>query len=354
VIHGGALRESEQVLDARNSGTAFRLGMGLLAAQPFLSILTGDRSLRSRPMARVIEPLRALGAEIRARDGDRYPPVVVQGRALRGAAVIVGVPSAQVKSAVLLAGIQASGVTSVREPVATRDHTERMLPLFGAAVERDGNAARVRGPAALHAAEIAVPGDLSAAAFTLGAAALVPRSDVILRGVGVNPTRTAFIDRLVRMGASIEQSNPSTAGGEPIADLRVRADALKPVTIEGSEIPGLIDELPLLAVLAAFAEGRSRIRGASELRVKESDRIAAVTSGLRAIGAEVEEHPDGWTITGRGRVAGGTVDALGDHRIAMAFLVAGLRARNGVVVHGAEAASVSDPGFLTRLRKLRA
>lgn len=351
-IRGGALRESDRVLDARNSGTALRLATGMLAAQPYLSILTGDASLRRRPVARVIEPLRDLGADLCARDGDRLPPVVVRGKPLHGAAVVTSVPSAQVKSAVLLAGIQAHGTTSVREPAATRDHLERMLPLFGAAVEREGNTAIVRGPAALHAAEIDVPGDFSAAAFLVAAAAIVPRSSLLIRGVGVNPTRTAFLDHARRAGVFVEACDAHEISGEPVADLSVRAGALTPVRIAADQVPGLIDELPLVAVLAAFAEGRSEVRGAEELRVKESDRIAAVVAGLRAIGVRVEEHSDGWTIHGRGRVRGGTVDAMGDHRVAMAFLVAGLAAKDGVTVVGAEIAEVSDPGFLRRLRSL--
>ena len=352
VIHGGRLRESERVLDARNSGTALRLGTGLLAAQPFLSILTGDASLRRRPVARVIQPLRALGADVSARERDRLPPVVVRGRALRGAEVDTGVPSAQVKSAVLLAAIQAAGTTTVREPAETRDHTERMLPLFGVTVHRDGGSIRVSGPATLHAAEVPVPGDLSSAAFLLAAASLVPRSQVRLRGVGVNPTRTAFLGLLARLGAPVERAEERMAGGEPVADLLARGAPLRPFEVRAQEVPGLVDELPLAAVMAAFAPGTSEIRGAEELRVKESDRIAAVTAGLTAIGVRVEEWPDGWTIHGTGRVRGGAVDARGDHRIAMAFLVAGLRAREGVTVRGAEAARVSDPGFLPRLRRL--
>jgi 3-phosphoshikimate 1-carboxyvinyltransferase len=351
-IHGGCLRESERVLDARNSGTALRLSTGLVAGQPFLSILTGDSSLRSRPVRRVIEPLRALGADITARDGDRLPPVVVRGRSLAGAAVSTGVASAQVKSAVLLAAIQASGTTRLTEPAPTRDHTERLLPHFGAAVGREQGALRVDGPAALHGADIRVPGDVSAAAFLLGAAALVPRSELRLRDVGVNPTRTAFVSLVERMGARVTREEEREWNGEPVADLVVRAGSLGPVHVTASEVPGLIDELPLLAVLAAFARGASEIRGAEELRVKESDRIAAMTEGLTRIGVRVEEHPDGWTIHGAGAVRGGSVDARGDHRIAMAFLVAGLRAREGVTVQGAEAARVSDPGFLPRLRRL--
>jgi len=353
LIRGGELRESDRVLDARNSGTALRLATGVLAAQPFLSILTGDSSLRRRPVARVIEPLRALGAELTARQGDRYPPVVVRGRMLQGAAVLTAVPSSQVKSAVLLAGVQAHGVTSVRESTPTRDHTERMLPLFGAPVERDGGAARVRGPASLHATEIEVPGDFSAAAFLLAAAAIVRGSDVTIRSVGVNPTRTAFLDHLARIGARVERGNERLASEEPVADLRVRSGALRGVRLAPDGAPGLIDELPLVAILAAFAEGKTVVRGAEELRVKESDRIGAVAAGLQAIGVDVDVHPDGWTIHGRGgRFRGGTVDAAGDHRIAMAFLVAGLVAREGVTLLGAESSRVSDPGFLSRLRSL--
>jgi len=353
LIRGGHLHESDRVLDARNSGTALRLATGLLAAQPFLSILTGDPSLRRRPVARVIEPLRVLGADITARQGDRLPPIVVKGRPLQGAAVTTSVPSAQVKSAVLLAGIQASGVTSVREALPTRDHTERMLPRFGVAVDRDGTAARVRGPATLCAGEIEVPGDFSAASFLLAAASIVRGSDVVLKGVGVNPTRIAFLDHLRSFGAGLECGNERVVSGEPVSDLRVRAGKLRGVRVAPEAAPRLIDELPLVAVLAAFADGKTVVRGADELRVKESDRVATVAAGLRAIGVEVEEHPDGWTIHGKaGRVRGGTVDAAGDHRIAMAFMVAGLAAREGVTVFGAESASVSDPGFLSRLRGL--
>jgi 3-phosphoshikimate 1-carboxyvinyltransferase len=353
VIRGGSMRESERVLDARNSGTSLRLSTGLLCAQPFLSILTGDASLRRRPVGRIIEPLRALGADLIARDQDRLPPVVVRGRSLQGAAVVTAVPSAQVKSAVLLAGIQAHGVTSVREPALTRDHTERMLPRFGVAVERDGLAVRVRGPAALQAAEIDVPGDFSAAAFLLAAASIVRGSDVRLTGVGVNPTRIAFLDHLKRAGAWIERGSERDTAGEPVADLRVRAGSLRGVRIGPDQVPGLIDELPLVGVLAAFADGVTVVRGAEELRVKESDRLATMSAGLRAIGVRVEEHPDGWTIHGTaGRVRGGVVDSGGDHRIAMAFLVAGLAAREAVVVEGTEAAKVSDPRFLPRLRSL--
>jgi len=353
LIRGGKLGESDRVLDARNSGTALRLATGILAAQPFLSILTGDSSLRRRPVARVIEPLRALGAELTARQNDRYPPVVVRGRTLQGAAVLTAVPSAQVKSAVLLAGIQGHGVTSVRESAPTRDHTERMLPLFGAPVERDVMSARVRGPATLHGAEIDVPGDFSAAAFLLAAAAIVRGSDVTIRGVGVNPTRTAFLDHLARIGARVERGNDHLVSEEPVADLRVRAGALRGVRLAPGGAPGLIDELPLVAILAAFAEGKTVVRGAEELRVKESDRIRAVAAGLQAIGVDVDVHADGWTIHGKGgRLRGGTVDAGGDHRIAMAFLVAGLAAREGVTLLGAESSRVSDPGFLSRLRSL--
>jgi len=352
-IQGGALRESETVLDAKNSGTALRLAIGLLSAQRFLSVLTGDASLRRRPVDRVLTPLRALGADVRARAGDRLPPVVVRGGPLHGAHVDTRVASAQVKSALLLAGIQASGTTIVDEPVATRDHSERMLPLFGARVVREGRAARVSGPAALHGAEIDVPGDLSAAAFLLTAAAIVPRSEITIRGVGTNPTRVAFLDLLGRMGASVERLEPRAAGEEPVADLRLRAGALRPVDVDADEAPRLIDELPLVAVLAAFAKGRSEIRGARELRLKESDRIATVAAALRAAGGSVEERDDGWVIEGRGTLRGGRVEAAGDHRIAMAFLVAGLAAKEGITVDGAEAAAVSDPGFLDRLRSLR-
>jgi 3-phosphoshikimate 1-carboxyvinyltransferase len=352
ILRGGTLRESSRVLDAHNSGTALRLSMGLLAGQPFFSVLTGDQSLRHRPVGRVVEPLRRLGAEISARDNDRYPPVAIRGRALKGAEVRTPIASAQVKSAVLLAAIQAEGRTTVREATQTRDHTERMLPLFGASVAREGTSATVEGPVQLRGAEIRVPGDLSAAAFMLAAAILVPRSDLTITGVGINPTRRALLDLLVRSGARLEIGEESGRREEPMADLRIRSGPLAPIRVAPDEAAALIDELPLLAVLAAFTPGESTIRGAAELRVKESDRIAAVSEGLRAIGAAVEEREDGWTIEGSATVRGGTVQAKHDHRIAMAFLVAGLRAAKGVTVVGADSAEVSDPGFLFRLRKV--
>ncbi len=351
-IGGGKPVESRTILDARNSGTALRLSMGVLAGQPFFSILTGDASLRRRPVGRVIEPLRELGADLAARDRDRLPPVAIRGRPLRGAHVRTPVASAQVKSALLLAAIQAEGASVIEEMVPTRDHTERILPLFGVPVARDGTRARVEGPAALMGTEVHVPGDLSAAAFLLAGSALVPRSDVTLLGVGLNPTRRAFFDLLERAGARIEVRREGSFGEEPVADIRVRSGTLSPLRIAGQEAAALIDELPLAAVVAAYTPGQSEIRGAEELRVKESDRIAAVTAGLKAIGADVEEQPDGWTIRGRSALPGGIVDARGDHRIAMAFLIAGLRARKGVRVIGADSAGVSDPEFLARLRRL--
>ena len=351
-IRGGSLRESDRVLDAKNSGTALRLSMGLLAAQPFFSVLTGDASLRRRPLHRVIEPLRALGADLAARDRDRLAPVAIRGRRLHGASVRTKVASAQVKSALLLAAIQAEGESSIEEAAPTRDHTERLLPRFGAPITQENGRVHVRGPASLHGIDVRVPGDFSAAAFLWAAAAIVPRSDVTVRGVGVNPTRRAFLDLLARAGAEVEEVDPREESGEPVADVRVRARALAPIHVDADDARAMIDELPLAAVLAAFAKGESVIRGAEELRVKESDRIATVGAGLRAIGVPCEDRPDGWVIQGNGAPRGGLVVSEGDHRIAMAFLIAGLRARDGVRVEGVEAAAVSDPGFLPRLKGL--
>ncbi|HET9939934.1 MAG TPA: 3-phosphoshikimate 1-carboxyvinyltransferase [Candidatus Eisenbacteria bacterium] len=351
-IRGGALKESDRVLDARNSGTALRLSMGMLAAQPFFSVLTGDASLRRRPLSRVIEPLRALGADLSARDQDRLAPVAIRGRRLHGASVRTPVASAQVKSALLLAAIQAEGDSMIEEAAPTRDHTERLLPRFGAPVTQENGRIAVRGPASLQGIEARVPGDFSAAAFLWAAAAIVPRSDVTVRGVGVNPTRRAFLDLLARAGAQVDEVDRRDESDEPVADVRVRAHALEPIHVDPDEARGMIDELPLAAVLAAFAKGESVIRGAEELRVKESDRIATVAAGLRAIGVPCEERPDGWVIQGTGAPRGGSVVSEGDHRIAMAFLVAGLRAKDGVRVEGVEAAAVSDPGFLPRLKGL--
>lgn len=351
VISGtsGRLAAPARVLEAGNSGTTMRLLAGVLAGQPFTAEIDGDASLRARPMDRVAEPLRRMGAHVGAREG-RYPPLRIMGGSLRGITYTLPVPSAQVKSAVLLAGLQAEGETAVVEPVPTRDHTERLLKECGVRVRRAGSRI-VLEPAVPQGREITVPGDFSSAAFVLAAAAALPGSEVTVEDVGVNPTRTSALEILRAMGAAVEISASSEHSGEPVAAVTVRGGRLRGVTIAGPMIPQVIDELPILGVVAAASAGVTVIRDAAELRVKESDRIAALARGLRALGATVEERPDGLAIEG-GRLRGGTVDAAGDHRLVMAFAVAGLLAAGPVTVRGAETAAVSFPGFFETLAVL--
>jgi 3-phosphoshikimate 1-carboxyvinyltransferase len=350
-ILGGVFCEPDDVLDAGNSGTTIRLLAGIAAGQPFHTVLTGDASVRRRPMDRIAAPLRAMGARIAGRAGGRLAPLAIRGGGLRGIAYATPVPSAQVKSAVLLAGLFAEGETSVREPAQSRDHTERMLPAFGVAVAREGLAVRLRGPAALRGTEIRVPGDLSSAAFFLVAAALVPGSELRIAEVGLNPTRTGVLDALRLMGAEIEVHGLREAGGEPVGDVVVRARPLHGAALGGDLIPRAIDELPAIAVAAALADGETVIRDAAELRVKESDRIDALARELARLGARVEAQPDGLAIAGRGRLRGGRVHSGGDHRIAMALAVAGLRADGPVTVDDAACIETSFPGFEDLLRR---
>jgi len=356
----GALSAPAGILDCGNSGTTLRLLLGVLAGQPFTAHLTGDASLRRRPMGRVIDPLTGMGAQFESSQGT--PPVTVQGGPLQAGHIVSAVASAQVKSAVLLAGLQSTGELVFTEPRRSRDHTERMLAAMGVTlhteVAADGrHTVRMSGSQALHCIDVDVPGDLSSAAFLLVAATIVPGSSICLEGVGLNPTRTGTLDVLRRMGADIGQVESGQASGEPIGTLRVLSAPLHGTEIGGAEIPRLIDELPVLAVAAALAAGETRIRDAAELRVKESDRISATVAFLRAMGCEVDETEDGMVIEGLGEgasLAPARVDASGDHRIAMAAAVAGLRGRGETVVDGADAIATSFPEFPGILESLRA
>ena len=336
-------------LDAGNSGTTLRLLSGIMAAHAFTTSITGDDSLRRRPMRRIIEPLTSMGARIDSID-DR-PPLTIQGAELRPIDYVVPVPSAQVKSAVLLAGIQTAGVTSVRETMPTRDHTELALRVFGGDLTRDGLTVSVRGETPLHAAELTVPGDVSSATFWAVIAAALPGSDVEFLDLGLNPTRTALFDVLEQAGALVDRSCDSNGRSEPRGRVRVRHGGLRPLTLSPAAVPALIDELPALAAMATHG-GEIHVTGAGELRIKESDRISALVRGLRALGAEAEEFPDGFHIRGNTRLAGGTADAAGDHRLAMAFAVAALGGRQPSLITGAEAVSVSYPGFFETLASL--
>jgi 3-phosphoshikimate 1-carboxyvinyltransferase len=337
-------------LDARNSGTTMRLMTGILAAHPFTSTLTGDESLRRRPMRRVMAPLTSMGARIEA--VNERAPLTITGGDLHPIDFSPSVPSAQVKSAVLLAGMQTEGTTIVRERVPTRDHTELALRAFGAAlsiVDRDGLA--IQGLAKLRAFEATVPGDVSSATFWAVAAAALPGSDVEIEDVGLNRSRTALFDVLRRAGARVDVEVERTEHGEPRGRVRVRHDGLRPLVLSPGEVPGIIDELPALAALATF-DGELSVTGAGELRVKESDRISALAAGFRALGGEIEEAPDGFHIVGRRRLVGGHADAAGDHRLAMAFAIAALGASGSTTISGADAVTVSYPGFFEALDTL--
>lgn len=350
-LHG--YRAPEGDLDAGNSGSTIRMLSGLLAGQPFTSRLTGDESLSRRPMQRILEPLRRMGAKVEARDG-KFPPLVIHGGALQPIEYEMPVASAQVKSCVLLAGLLAEGVTAVREPARTRDHTEVALREFGAEVEFGSGWARVRGPARLEPRELIVPGDLSSAAFFLAAAAMLEGSDLILENIGLNPTRAALIDFLVSAGANIQVLDIGMRHGEPVGVLRVRGGRLAGGVIEKGLSAALIDEIPVLAVMGAVSEEGLTVRDAAELRVKETDRIETVAENLRRLGVRVETAPDGLRVEGRQRFRSGSVSSFGDHRIAMAFAVAALSADGPVAIEGAEAASVSFPEFWSKLREAAA
>ena len=337
-------------LDTANSGTTLRLLAGLLAGHPFDSTLTGDASLRRRPMKRIIEPLVRMGAHIQPAAGDR-PPLMIHGSDLHGIEYRPPVASAQVKSAVLLAGLHAQGATILHEPATTRDHTERALVHFGATVERHGDGLSLAGGQQLRGGRLHVPGDFSSAAFWAVAAAALPGSDLELTDVGLNPTRTALVDVLRRLGAGVETTVEREEAGEPVGRMRVRHGMLRPLTIKASEVPVLIDELPALAALGAHG-GDVVVTGASELRVKESDRISALVAGMRALGIDAEELPDGFHIRETRRPRGGTADAVGDHRLAMTFAIAALGASASCTIQGAEAVDVSYPGFFNVLASI--
>jgi 3-phosphoshikimate 1-carboxyvinyltransferase len=336
-------------LDAGNSGTTMRMLVGILAAQRFDSELVGDESLSRRPMRRVIEPLARMGARIDAIDG--HAPLSIHGTDLHGITHRPAVPSAQVKSSIILAGLHAEGTTSVTEPAQTRDHTERALTAFGFTVAVDGLTVSVEGGQRGAGQQLVIPGDFSSAAFWMVAAAALPGSTVTLEDVGLNPTRTALIDVLRRFGARVEVHETATSAGEPMGTIVVAGDRMGTVEIGPREVPGLIDELPAIAALAAHG-GQVTVRGAEELRVKESDRISALVAGFRGLGIEAEEHPDGFIVHGTGTPSGGVADARGDHRMAMAFAVAALAAGAPSRIEGADAVVISYPAFFETLARL--
>lgn len=348
------LKEPRRPLDAENSGSTMRMLAGILAGQPFTSTITGDDSLRRRPMRRVIEPLRQMGAEIKSSEGDRAP-LQIRGGKLHAIDYTPPIPSAQVKSAILLAGLYADGVTTVRESVCTRDHTELALREFGANVAGSRGVVRIHPRPKLTARKLSVPSDLSTAVFLIGATLVLPDSSLMLHNIGLNPTRARVLDFLISIGAPICVPSLQARDGELAGDVSVRHAAVEGGTISGSQVAEMIDELPMLAALGPFTEKGIEIHDAQELRVKESDRIRALAEGLRAMGAQVEEFPDGMRVEGRsaGKLHGAKVDPQGDHRIAMALAVAALGADGDTTIRDAECVAVSFPEFFATVERLR-
>ena len=350
-LHG--LSEPQDIIDCGNSGTSMRLLTGLLAGQPFYSVLTGDQYLRKRPMKRVVEPLTGMGARILGRDHGNLAPLAISGSPLTATGYESPVSSAQIKSAIMLAALYADGETSVREPSLSRDHSERMFRLFGASIELFFNGITVKGGVELQAQEINVPGDISSAAFFIVAALITPGSELLIQNVGVNPTRTGVIDVLKNMGGKIELLNQREISGEPVADILVRSSILKGIDIKGDVVPRAIDEFPAICVAAACAEGKTTVREAGELRVKETDRISAMATNLRALGVSVDECDDGMDITGVEELAGAKVDSFGDHRIAMSMAVAGLVSKGGVTIKDVGCIATSFPNFFELFETVR-
>ncbi|UCH50982.1 MAG: 3-phosphoshikimate 1-carboxyvinyltransferase [Chloroflexota bacterium] len=353
LLHGASgtgLTEAKDILNAGNSGTTMRLLSGVLVSQPFLSILTGDSSLRSRPMKRLVEPLRLMGAEIYGRDDDSFAPLVIRGKKLAGVDYTLPVPSAQIKSAILLAGLFAQGNTGVKQPQPSRDHTERLLKLMGAKIEIETHHVSLTPLSVpLVAVDIRVPGDISSAAYWLVAGAIHQNARIRIVNCGVNPTRTGIIDVLSAMGAKLRLENQRLEGNEPVADLCVESSRLKAIEIGGAIIPRLIDEIPLLAVAACVAQGKTVIRDAGELRVKESDRIVTTIRELSRLGARIEELSDGMVIHGDRALRGAEVKSHADHRLAMSLAVAGLIARGKTSIQNARVAEISNPNFWKEL-----
>ncbi len=345
-------KEPSGVLDAGNSGTTLRLLPGILAGQDFFAVLTGDDSLRKRPMQRVMDPLLKMGANIWGRQEANLAPIAIQGASLKAISYMTPIPSAQVKTALLLAGLLASGTTVIKEKYKSRDHSEKMLQFLGAGIETMGNTCRISGKSKLQGNNISIPGDISSAAFFIVAALISSHSELLLKNVGLNPTRTGILRVLETAGANIRQVNVAEVSAEPRADIHIKSSNLKSFEISEEVVPSVIDELPILAVAATQSEGTTRVSGAQELRVKESDRIAAICSELRKLGADITERKDGFVIKGPTGLKGTTVDSFGDHRLAMALATAGLVADGTTTVKNAESINISFPGFFDILREV--
>lgn len=356
IIEGRGLQgfsEPQDVIDCGNSGTTIRLISGLLAGNPFFSVVTGDDSLKKRPMARVIDPLKKMGATISARGGDKYPPIATRGGGLKAIDYTMPMASAQVKSCLVLAGLYADGTTVITEPQKSRDHTERMLAAMGADISVDGLTISVRAGRRLAALDMQAPADFSSAAFFIAAALIVPNSEIVIKGVGVNPGRTGMLKVLEEMGAHVKIENFREVSGEPVADIMcATCGGLKAAKIGHDLIPSMIDEFPVICILAGLAEGVTQIRGAAELRAKESDRIKAMATELSKLGVKITEYPDGMDITGAEELVGSEIDSYGDHRIAMSLSVAGLVSKTPMVIRDASCVDISFPGFYEKLDDL--
>lgn len=349
-LHG--LKKPETILDCGNSGTTTRLISGILAAQNFPVALTGDDSIKKRPMNRIIEPLALMGAQIKSMENNGCAPIAITGQKLHGIHYTSKVASAQVKSAILLAGLYADGETRVTEPYVSRNHTEIMLEAFGAKVHTENTTASIQQADELYGTEIVVPGDISSAAYFIAAGLMVPDSEILIKGVGINPTRSGILSVCREMGGSVTLLNETKGSGEPVADLLVKSSALHGVTIGGAIIPTLIDELPMIAAMACLAEGETVIKDASELKVKESNRLNVMVNALRSMGADVEETPDGMIIRGKRPLHGAVIDSKLDHRIAMTFAVLSLCAHGETTIQGRECVNISYPGFYEDLNNL--
>lgn len=346
------LTEPAEPLDCGNSGTGLRLLTGLLAGQQFFTVLTGDASLRSRPMGRIVKPLQLMGAHIQGRKGGNLAPLAVTGSRLKGSDYVSPVSSAQIKSAVLLAGLFAEGETRFSEPLQSRDHTERMFRFFGIPFDVEGNSIRVTGGQSFQAKDLFVPGDLSAAAFFIVGASIVPDSEVRIPNIGLNPARTGILDILTEMGANIQIDNQRDESGEPVGDLVIRTAPLHGIAIGASQVPTTIDEFPIFCVAAALAQGKTTVTGAEELRVKETDRIQAMATELKKLNVAIEETPDGFVVQGGSSLQGGHCQSYGDHRVAMAIAIAGLTAESPTVIDDTDCIETSFPGFHGKLLEL--
>ncbi len=352
IIHGKGLyglSKPSTVIDVGNSGTTIRLLTGVLAGQKFKSTITGDNSIQNRPMKRITNPLKLMGAEIKGESDDNCAPLIIVGKKLTAIKYVSPIASAQVKSSIMLASLYADGITQILEPYKSRDHSERMLAYMGGNVAVNGNNISIEGGQKLKGREIFIPGDLSSAAFFIAGALIVDNSEILLKDVGVNPTRTGIIDVLKRMGANIYMQNMREINNEPVADILVKSSELKGIEISGETIPRVIDEIPILSIVASVSEGETIIKDAGELRVKETDRIKAVVTNLKRLGADVKELSDGIIINGPNKLKGAELESFGDHRIALAFSIAGLNAEGSTIIKDAEWADISFPGFFDLL-----